>query len=517
MNLNFRDIASKLSTRGWITVGAAALVGVLFIYLLMSMASSPSYTTLVAGQSPAQTQKITSALSTGGIAYQLTNNGTGVEVNPSDVGKARDLLDGQGLLSGAAGTLTSYLGSTSLGESQFQQQEQTTSALEQQLNQTIEGMSGINMAEVQLAIPNQANNLFTGTNTQPTASVLLNTNGTLGSSAVKAIAGIVAGDVTGLTQSKITITDQNGDLLWPAPNANTNLGSSLTAKQSAQNAYDTQTADQVDAALAAMLGPGMAITKINADLNANQENLASVTYSKKETPASTATSIETLKGTGSAPASGGAGNQATNLSSYAGTGGGNSNYSNKTNTTAFNDSHTIMHTTVAPGAINSQSIAVMVNSKKVPASELPAIRALVENAVGYSKKRGDTFSIGSLPFAKIASTPAAATSTTAGMMGKVKYVVLGLGALIFLFMMSRMLRRRETEQFAGQPTWLRELEQPRSLAEIEAQTQMVDLEGPTVVQRLRPPVNVARQQVEELVDRDPERVAAQIRQWMTED
>ena len=78
-------------------------------------------------------------------------------------------------------------------------------------------------------------------------------------------------------------------------------------------------------------------------------------------------------------------------------------------------------------------------------------------------------------------------------------------------------RGREGEQFGGQPTWLRELEQPRSLAEIEAQTQMVDLDGPTMVARLRPPVNVARQQVEELVDRDPERVASQIRQWMTED
>jgi flagellar M-ring protein FliF len=517
MNLNFRDIASKLSTRGWITVGAGALVGVLFIYILMSMASSPTYTTLVAGQSPAQTGKITAALSTGGIAYQLSNNGTGVEVNPSDVGKARVLLDTQGLLSGSAGTLTSYLGSTSLGESQFQQQEQTTSAIEQQLDQTIEGMTGINMAEVQLAIPNQADNLFTGTNTQPTASVLLNTDSTLGSSAVKAIAGIVAGDVTGLSQSKITITDQNGDVLWPTANANANVGSSLTAKQSAENAYDTQTADQVDAALAAALGPGAALVKVNADLNANQQNLASVVYSKKETPASTATSTETLKGTGTAPTSGTAGNQATNLSSYAGANGGNSNYSNKTNTTAFNDSHTISRTTVAPGAINSQSIAVMVNSKKVPAGELPTIKSIVENAVGYNKKRGDTFSIGSLPFAKITSTQAAATSTTAGMMGKVKYIGLGFGALIFLFMMSRMLRRRETEQFAGQPTWLRELEQPRSLAEIEAQTQMVDLEGPTVVQRLRSPVNVARQQVEELVDRDPERVAAQIRQWMTED
>ncbi len=46
---------------------------------------------------------------------------------------------------------------------------------------------------------------------------------------------------------------------------------------------------------------------------------------------------------------------------------------------------------------------------------------------------------------------------------------------------------------------------------------MVDLDAPTMVARLRAPVNVARQQVEELVDRDPERVASQIRQWMTED
>lgn len=516
MNLNFRDIASKLSTRGWITVGVAALVGVLFIYVLMSMASSPSYTTLVAGQSPAQTEKITSALSAGGIAYQLTNNGTGVEVNPSDVGEARDLLDSGGLLSGTSGSLDSYITGSSLGESQAQQQEQTISAEEDQLDQTIEGMNGVNTAEVQLAVPNQADDLFTGTNTEPTASVLLNTTSTLSSSAVKSIAGLVAGDVTGLSQSKITITDQNGDVLWPT-SANSNLGGSLTAKQSAENAYDDQMADKIDAMLAATLGPGLAIANVNADLDANQESLASVTYSPKETPASTATSTETLKGTGTTPSSGTAGNTATNLSSYASSSGGNSNYNNKTATTAYNDSHTIARTTVAPGAINRQSISVLVNSRKVPASELPTIRSTVEAAVGYNAKRGDTFSIGSLPFAKVATPTAASTSTTSGMMGKIKYVVLGLGAFLFLFFMSRALRKRESEQFAGQPTWLRELEQPRSLAEIEAQTQMADLDGPTIVQRLRPPVNVAKQQVEELVDRDPERVASQIRQWMTED
>src|SRR5579863_9768172 len=134
MNLNFRDIVSKLSPKGWMAVGGAALVGIVFIYILMTVASSPSYTTLVAGQSPAQTEKITTALSTAGIAYQLSNSGTAVQVEPGSVGQARDVLDGQGLLSGSSTSLENLLGSTSLGESTFQQQEQTTSALEQQLN-----------------------------------------------------------------------------------------------------------------------------------------------------------------------------------------------------------------------------------------------------------------------------------------------------------------------------------------------------------------------------------------------
>ncbi len=490
------------------------MVGVLFIYVLMSMASSPSYTTLTAGQTPAQTAKVTAALSAAGIAYQLSNNGTAVMVDPTKVGQARDVLDTQGLLTGTGSSLESYLGPSSLGQSSFQQQQQTTSALEQQLAAVIGGMNGINQAEVQLAIPNQADTLFTGANTPATASVLLNTNETLGPSTVKAIAELVAGDVSGLSSNKVTITDQNGDLLWPS-SANANLGSSLTAKQSAQNAYNAQMANSVDAMLAATLGPGMAVVSVNADLNANQQKLASVTYAKKGTPYQTSVTNESLKSTGGGSGAGAAGTTATNLPSYTGTGNGKSNYSNKTQTTTSYVNKTVMQSVVAPGAINRQSISVLVNSK-VPASELPTIRATVEQALGFNAKRGDKISIGSLPFAKF-TAPATSSSPTTSMLGMIKYVVVGVGALIFLFFMSRLLRRRESEQFAGQPTWLRELETPRTLAELESQAKMVDLEGPATVARLRPPVNVARQQVEELVDRDPERVAAQVRQWMTED
>ncbi len=512
MNFNLREIGSKLSTRGWITVGAAALVGVVFIYLLMSLASSPSYSTVVAGQSPATTQKVTEALSAAGISYQLANSGTSVAVETSKVGDARDVLDGQGLLLPSSQSLEDLEGKTSLAESDFQQEQQNTSALEQQLDQSIEQINGINSAEVMLSVPDQTADLFSDTTTQTSASVLLNADSALSATSVKAIASDVAGAVPGLKVGNVTVTDQNGDLLWPNGSSNSS-GSSLTAKQSAENAYNTQVAGEVNGMLASTLGAGKALVHINADLNANQEKISTVKYGKTGTPLNSSLSNEKLSGDGAATG-GASGTTSTQIAAYAGkSGNGNSKYSNNTSKTAYGVDKTQSLSTIAPGNVTRQSIAVVVDST-VAASELPQIRSTVEQAAGFVKGR-DTISVASLPFAK--ATPVAATSSSTKTLGDVKYVLVGIGALAFLFFMSRMLRKRETEQFAGKPTWLRELEMPRSLAELEGQTQMVDLEGPATVARLRPPVNVARQQVEELVDRDPERVAAQIRQWMTED
>ncbi len=509
MNLELRQITSKLSPRGWLAVGAAALIGVIFVYALMTLASAPSYTTLVAGESPSQAAKITSALSTAGIQYQLQNSGTAIAVQSSQVGQARDTLGTQGLLVGgnSGQSLMSLIGSQSLGASQQQQQEQLQSALELQLQNTIEQMAGINAAQVQLAIPDQANTLFTGINTPTTASVLLNTTGTLDSSEVRSIANTVANAVPGLSVNKVTISDQNGDFLWPG--AGTNTGG-LTPKQAAQNAYDSQIAQQADAYLAETIGPDKAMVQINANVNMNQQTISSVTYAKKGTPLNVTTTKERLKGNGAL--AGAAGNNATKLATYAGTNAGTTTYSNNTSTVQEGVSKTVSQSTITPGAVTRQTISVLVNSN-VPASELPAIRAAVENQVGFLKGR-DVISINQVAFAK--QTTVAAASTGPGL-GDIKYVLVGLGSVLFLLFVSRLLRRRETENFAGQPTWLRELETPRSLAELENQAHMVDFDSPTAVPRLRSPVNLAKQQVEELVDRDPERVAAQIRQWMTED
>jgi flagellar M-ring protein FliF len=383
--------------------------------------------------------------------------------------------------------------------------------VEQQLDQTIESMNGISSAQVELAIPDPTATLFTGSNTQASGSVLLNTNTALSSTAVKAIAQEVAGAVSGLNVDRVTITDQDGDLLWPD---NTGAGASaLTAAQSADNAYDTQKAEAADAYLAATVGPGKALVMVSAVLNTNQQTVSSVNYAKKGTPLSSSVTTETLTGTGATPTA--AGTTATQVASVAGsTNNGNSNYKSTTSNTTLGVDKTVSQSTIAPGTLTRQSISVLVN-KNVPASEVPAIEKAVENSLGYVSGR-DSISTGSVAFPAL--TPAGGSSPTSAMMGDVKYVVIGLGAMAFLFFMRRGLRRSESEQFAGSPTWLRELEAPRSLSELEERSRMVELETGTVnVARLRSPVNVARQQVEELVDRDPQRVAAQVRQWMSED
>jgi flagellar M-ring protein FliF len=511
---NFGELAKKMSPKGWAMIGGSLVLGIAFLMIVMQMASAPSYSTLMAGIDPSQTGKITSTLSAQGISYELQNGGTAVAVNASQTSQARVALATAGLLTNQQPGF-SLLNSSQLGQSTFQQQITYERALEGQLASTIETINGVSSAEVNLVLPNSQDQLFSDSTQAATASVLIG-GSSLGGSQVKGIAQLVSSSVPGLSLNKVTITGADGSLLWPSAAGSS---SGLLSEESAAQKYDTTMSNEVDAMLAQTLGPNKAQVIVNANVNANQATQESLVYAKKGVPLTSQTSTETLKG-GNAAAAGAAGT-ASNIPAYTTTGtsgsGGNSNYSNKTTNTNYGVDKTITKSVIAPGAINQQSISVLVD-KTVPATELPAIKSAVSNAVGLNAKRGDTLSLGQLSFAKPAATKLPTASATSSYMKYAKYGAAGLGSLIFLIFTARMLRRREREGFAGQPTWLRELEAPRTLASLEQrQNGQVTGGDPTEVMALRSPVNVARRQVEDLVERDPERVAQQVRAWMAEE
>jgi flagellar M-ring protein FliF len=500
----FAQLASRLSTRGWLVAGGASIAAIFVIYLFMQMISAPSYSTLMTGIEPAQTSKMTAALSAKGIAYELQNNGTALAVQSNKVAEARVALASAGMLGNGSQPGFSLFEKTSLGESSFQQQVTYQRALQGQLEQTIDQIQGVSGSQVELVLPSAQSQVFAESQQPSSAAVLLTTSAALEPSSVRGIAHLVASSVPGLKLSDVTITEGSGQLLWPTQGSEGGEGSEADTTQAAETKYDQQTAAGLDAMLAQTLGPGKAQVQVYANLNVNKTTEEQLKYGKQGVPLQQSKNLETL--TGSGAGTGGTGTAA--IPTYAATSGGKSNYKHEVTNTTLGVEKTVLHSTIAPGAVTSEHVSVLLD-KSVPASEVPAITSAVTNAAGLETKRGDTIYIGRMAFAK---TSAAAASSSSSMLGYAKDALLGIAAIVFLFFTTRFLRKRERETIDHEPIWLSELQMPVPLSELEREAAGADRE-PDVIATGSP----ARQRVEELASSSPDTVAKQLRTWMKED
>jgi flagellar M-ring protein FliF len=506
------QLASRLTPRGWLIAGGAAVAAILFVYLFVHTVSQPSYTTVVSGVEPSQTGKMTSTLSAQGINYELQSSGTAIAVQANQVAKARVALAGANLLGNNQPGFSQLFAKQNLGESDFDQQVTYQRALQGQLAETINSVQGVSGAQVELVLPSAQNQIFGENQNASSAAVLLSGTSSLDAASVRGIAQLVASSVSGLALDKVTITDASGELLWPSGAGG--AGGSGNEVQEAEQRYDQSMEASLDAMLAQTLGASKAQVLVYANMNVNQTTKESLEYGKTGTPTQQSKNIETLTGTGAG--AGGVTGTANLTTAATGTAGGKSNYKHETTTSTLGVAKTVTHSTIAPGTIESQHVSVLLD-KSVPASALPAIREAVTNAAGIQAKRGDTISIGQVAFAKATSTTPASSP-----LGDAKYALLGLGALIFLFFTTRSLRKREKEPIA-EPVWLRELETPMRLSELERET----APRPAVMAGVTPSNGGAngqagdggdsiRRQVEQLVDSNPDRVAQQLRNWMQE-
>lgn len=510
----FPKVLTALSTRGRIVVGAAVLAVVVVAYLMFSLASSPGYTTIVSGLDPAQTGKMTAALDEKGVRYELQNNGTALAVEKRDVGNARIALAEQGgVAGGAVQPGFEIFDKQKMGSSQMQQQVTYQRALEGELARTIGQIQGVSSASVQLVLPNDSDALLSEDAPQATAAVLLSGAESPEPAAIQGIARLVASSVKSLKPSRVTITDGGGRLLWPTSggdDASGGTGGALS-KQAAATRYQRGMESSLSSVLAQTVGPDKARVRVNADVDADQASQEQLRYGKRQVPLKETTSDETMRGGGGG--TGGASGAAANVPGYAAAAtaaGGRSNYSHKTGEREFGVDKTVTRRKLAAGGVTKQSVAVMV-SDTVPASQIPAIRSSIAAAAGIDTARGDQLTVQRMAFAP---PPAAEGNPTipGDLITNLKWIALALAVIAFLVLVARHLRKREQEALAS-PVWLSEIEAPpRSLRELEAER---DAARPQPVAALEVPGT--RKQMEDLTDRDPDRVAQQVRHWMTED
>jgi flagellar M-ring protein FliF len=509
----FLDTLKALPPRskGILAVSAVAIIAIAF--LLLRVAGAPSYTLLTSGLDPAQTGKVTAALDEGGIAYELRNNGTGLAVAKSQVAQARVAVAGAGVsLEGGAGQGFELFDEQKLGASDFQQKVTYQRALEGEISRTISAVEGVSSPQVQLVLPED--DLFADEASPATAAVMLgNAADTMDPGATRGIAQLVASSVKGLKTDNVTITDASGTLLWPAGDGS-GAGGVAAGKQALEARYARAMEADLNAMLTRTLGPGKSQVEVTADLNADKTTTDEVIYNKKGVPLKKSTETEKLKGGGAT--TGGTAGTGSNIPTYsagAAGGGANSNYQRKTESVDFGVGKKVNRTQVAPGAVNKINVALLVD-KSVPAADFASVQQAVTSAAGIDTERGDAIQAAQVPFAKVSAPKAGPLPTS--LLGPLKWVGIGFATLLFLFFMSRHLRKREGETLAS-PAWLSEIEEPVSLAELEQQTQVLGRAGnPTITLPPRAP-DTTLQAIDQLMEREPERVAAQVKQWMAED
>jgi flagellar M-ring protein FliF len=498
-----------MSNRGKIVLAVSALAIVVVAALLFKVASAPSYTTLQAGIDPAKTGKITAALDQAGVQYKLENNGTAIGVVSGQESKARVALAGQGLSSGTSQPGFELLDKQKLGASTFQQQIAYQRALEGQIAQTIGQIDGISGAQVQLTLPKD--DIFADEKQPATAAVLLSADSsTIDPAAVRGIASLVSSSVQDLKPENVTITDASGAMLWPQGDGSD--GTSAASKPAAEARYDAQMQSTLGALIARTVGSDKAQVQVHSDLNVDQSTQEKLQYAKKGTPLHTTKETESLKGSGAT--GGGTAGAAANLPTYAQnatSGGGNSNYKRSTGTTDFGVDKTVTRTKIAPGAINKLDVALLVD-KSVPAAQATALKNAVAAAAGINTKRGDTMTQSTVVFAKPKAAPGpAGLPVPPAFVTPLKYGGIGLASILFLFFVTKALRRREQEALP-MPTWLTEIEGPRPLAELER-----NVGAPAQALPQLSAADQRRNNVESLVSEQPERVAQQLRAWIAED
>ena len=510
-------------------VGSGALL--LAAFLVFRWVSAPTYAPLYTNLASSDASSVIDELNKEGVTYKLAGDGTTIEVPQNAVYSTRIALSGKNLPAGNdAPDGYSLLDNQSLSTSDFQEQTDFKRAMEGELDKTLEAMTGIQTAVVHLAIPQKQ--VFSDQQDPTTASVLLELDSgtTLTSEQVQAIVHLVASSIDGLDTKNVTVTDQNGNVLSAPDDGSTGTAS---AEADATKTYENDLQTQVQQVLDKIVGPGNATANVTATLNFDQKTTDNLTYGKATTVPSLSDTKSTEKYAG--PASGassvggvvgpdGEMDSSSGSTTSTTTSDGPANYTKKDETSDNAVDQTRQHIVSAPGQVENQHIGVAIDSAALGTIQPSQVKKLIASSLGINPGRGDTIDVTTMPFNKTAAQNAAkelaAANAAANHAKRMRLLRdVGIGAIIAIAILLAWLRaRRRTRAREEATSYV--VEQLR--ADAEARAAALEATNPALAaleaaeQEESSAAADLRQEVNALVERQPEDVANLLRGWLVE-
>jgi flagellar M-ring protein FliF len=376
-------------------VAAAVLIPV-----LITWATSTSYSVAYSGLSETDAGAIIAKLDENGIPYQL--KGTGTIMVPSDqVYEARIKMAVEGLPESSTVGYELFSGNT-LGMTEFTQQVNYQRALEGELERTIGSLDAIEAVRVHVVTPEKS--LLTSDQSPATASVTVKERSgqSLDAAQVSAITHLVASAVENLQPENVVVVDTNGELLAGGAASDTqSLASQSDSQRSAELAAAADVRQRVQSMLDSILGPNKAIVQASVSMDWTQRQITSNTYDP--TPQAVRSSqIINEYYSGDAATTSGVPGAATNLPTAAPNAVatavvGANGYTHTEETYNYEVSQVQAVEVVNPGTIDRVSISVMVDNI-TDAAQIQTIKNAVTAAAGINEARGDQVVVESIAF-----------------------------------------------------------------------------------------------------------------------
>ncbi len=525
-----------------VVLGVAAGVAAVLVAVMLRIGQAPD-ALLYSNLDLREASEISSALDGAGIKYQSKGDGSTIFVNRDDVGTARLMLAGKGLVTSGSVGYELFDNQSVLGQTEFQQNLNEQRALQGELSRTIMSMRGITSARVQIAMPRRE--LFQSDGVEPTAAVVVGVSGrALTASQVDAIRNVVASSVPNLKPEKVTLTDTANRTLAAGSGAD---GFSSASALDAKNTTEAQLQARIKDIVEGVVGVGAARVQVTADIDHSRSTTQELRYDPDgQVVRSTSTNgTESTDTTGVSDGGATATNNIPGGQAPATTPIGSSDTAN-TETTNYEISNTTTTTIREAGEVKKLAVSVVVDDVRTPAAngegpatyaartpeQIEQIKSLVAAAVGIDEARGDKIEVLNVGFtrevADMGGTEAGSSLfdfTKNDIMRGIELLVLLITGLLLIFFVLRPLLKTasggggvpalagpggspavlQTSLAGGQGGDVAQLTGP---SEMEKRLDMARVEGQVKASSVK--------MVADFVEKNPDESTAILRNWVHE-
>ncbi|CAM8634683.1 fliF Flagellar basal body M-ring protein [Oxalobacteraceae bacterium] len=433
--------------------------------LSFQFTQSTPYRPIMPGMTENDKQAAIEALKAGDFKPKVDTSSGQITVPESRYHEARIFLAGQGIPKEAQPIgMESLKDKSSMTTSQFMEQVQYNTAIEQELARSIMQISTIKAARVHLALPKQS--VFVRERATPKASVVVTPHSGRGVSTpqVKAIVHLVSSSVPYLTPQNVSVVDDQGNLMTEENQVDAAMGLTMAQMAHKQRTEETYR-NRVTELLGPVVGEASVQAQVNLTLDYTQVETTTEDFDDKDKgikPRSEALTTERkfkLDPEGIPGAMSNSPPPDADLTKNTNTDeqkpATNEIVTTKS-TRNFEMDRSVRHVKNSLGNISRVTVAVVVAERPAPppadgkplapgapttipytAQELDRMLNLVRSAVGYSEARGDVVTVAPARFETLAPEPPKPWYENSDIQNFIK---IGLAALVIIVFMLAVVR-----------------------------------------------------------------------------